>query len=606
MDLDRILPRVSKPARYTGHEWNSRRPATDGRGWDSAQARLLFAYPDVYEVGMSNLGLQILYEIANSEAANGRPAFLAERCFAPWPDMEEQMRQHGIPLFSLESKRPATEFDIIGFSLQYELNYTNVLNMLDLAGLPVRSADRDERWPLVIAGGTGALSPEPLTPFVDLFVLGDAEESLPELLGSFRRGEAREEALRRAAGIEGIYVPRFYDVSYHADGTVAAVAPNWPEAPTRPWRRLVEHLPYPPVRPIVPYLQAVHDRAMVEVMRGCTRGCRFCQAGVVYRPVRERPREETLEAIARILAHTGYDEVSLVSLSSSDYSCIGPVVQELVQRYPRLRVSLPSLRTDSFSIELAEAVQRQRRSSLTFAPEAGSERMRQVINKGVTEDDVLRTAETAFSHGWQSLKLYFMIGLPGENDEDIEAIVRLVRQVQGIGRRHRGKQVSASIATFVPKAHTPFQWVPQAADVSAKQEYLRRSLRSSKVGWGDPFASRLEAVLARGDRRLGAVLEGAWRRGARFDAWSEHLNREAWEQAFAAEGIDPAFYAYRARGENEVLPWEHLDIGVTKRFLWQEYQRSLLAEPTADCRDGNCAGCGLATHHPACAARGRG
>ncbi|MCL5026541.1 MAG: TIGR03960 family B12-binding radical SAM protein [Chloroflexi bacterium] len=596
MSLDAILPHVARPARYTDHEWNRVRRGPDE--WDGSGVRFLFAYPDAYEVGMSNLGLQILYDVLNRE-----PGVLAERCYTPWTDMEAKMREAGLPLFSLESQRPAREFDILGFSLQFELNYTNVLNMLDVAGLPLHSEERDERWPLVIAGGTCALNAEPLTDFIDLFVLGEADESLLDLVRAYRRGEPREAFLARAAQIDGVYVPRFYRVEHDADGRVAAVSPFRPDVPRRPRRRLIGQLGFPPVRPVVPFVEAVHDRAMIDLMRGCTRGCRFCQAGVVYRPTRERPLDEVLQAADELLANTGYDELALVSLSSSDYSCIEPLVNELTARYPRLRVSLPSLRIDSFSVELAEAVEKQRRSSLTFAPEAGSERLRRVINKNVTEDDLLRTAEAVFSHGWRAIKLYFMIGLPGERDEDVEAIVRLVREVQKVGRRYGRREVSATISTFVPKAHTPFQWVGQEADVRSKQAYLRDNLRRTRLGWGDPFASRLEAVLARGDRRLGAVIEGAWRRGARFDAWSEHLLPLAWEQAFAEAGLDMAFYANRTREPDEVLPWDHINTGITKRFLWKEYQRSLAAESTPDCRWGDCTACGMAALHPACAQR---
>ncbi len=343
---------------------------------------------------------------------------------------------------------------------------------------------------------------------------------------------------------------------------------------------------------------------MLEVMRGCTRGCRFCQAGVVYRPNRQRPLDESLRATEEILAHTGYDEVSLVSLSSSDYACIQPLVDELSARHPHLRISLPSLRIDSFSVGLAQSVQRQRRSSLTFAPEAGSERMRRAINKNVTEEDLLRTAEAAFTHGWKALKLYFMIGLPGETEEDVEAIVDLIRKVQSVGRQFGLREVSASISTFVPKAHTPFQWAAQEADVSAKQDMLRTRLRRTRLGWGDPFASQLEAVLARGDRRLASVIEQAWRLGARFDAWTEHLQPAVWDEAFARSGLDMVFYANREREQDEVLPWDHIDVGVSRRFLWREYQRSLSAEATPDCRVDMCSACGMAALHPACAARG--
>jgi len=610
--LDRILPTVAKPGRYSGHEWNSVR-----KDWAQVKVRVALAYPDVYEVGMSNLGLAILYDLLNQQ-----PDVLAERVYAPWLDMEQAMRQAGLPLFSLESRRPIRDFDILGFSLQYELNYSNVLNMLDLASIPVLASQRDERLPLVIAGGTCTYNAEPLADFFDFFVIGEGEEVLLELVRLYaewkgRQGAAlshgqgrthhagalaggKEEFLQQAALIPGVYVPSLYRVAYHADGTVASIEPLKAGIPTRIQKRIVPVLPPPPVRPVVPFLNVVHDRGMVEIMRGCTRGCRFCQAGMIYRPVRERPLEEVLAAIDQLLANTGYEEVALVSLSSTDYTCIAPLVRELSQRYgeQHLAISLPSLRIDTFSVELAQWIQRARKTGLTFAPEAGSERLRRVINKGVTEEDLLRTAEAAYASGWLRIKLYFMIGLPTETMEDVLAIAHLVKAVRDIGRRWRGSraQVSVSVATFIPKAHTPFQWLPMenAEQITARQEALRRALPSRAVdlSWSDPMTAWLEAVLSRGDRRLGKVILRAWQLGARFDAWAEAFQPGLWQQAFAEAGLDAGFYATRLRSFDEVLPWSHIHTGVSAAFLWEEYQRSLRGESSVDCRAG-CLGCGV-------------
>jgi len=594
MTLEQALLRVARPARYTGHEWNAA-----VRPWEAASVRLALAFPDVYEIGMSNLGLQILYDLVNR-----RDDALADRAFAPWPDMEAELRARGLPLSGLESGRPLAQFDIIGFSLQYELNYTNLLNMLDLAGLPLHSRQRTDAHPLVIAGGTGALNPEVLADFVDLFVLGDGEETLPDLLDLYRQArwdrsrpgrEGKLAFLRAAAQLEGTYVPEFYRVSYTADGRVEGVEPTLPEAPARPRRRFVRVLPPPPVRPLVPYLDVVHDRAAIEVQRGCTRGCRFCQAGIIYRPVRERPLGEVLEAVEELLANTGYEELSLVSLSTSDYGEIQPLLTELARRYPDLNVSLPSLRIDSFSVGLAQAIQR-RKSSFTFAPEAGSQRLRDVINKGVTEENLLAATAAAFSQGWNSIKLYFMIGLPTETMEDVEGIADLAEKVRAQGRQLRGPRahVGASVATFIPKPHTPFQWVGQETEdtLGPKQARLRQRLRKVDLSWNDPETSRLEAILARGDRRLGSALHRAWQLGARFDAWREQLRLDAWTRAMVETGLDPAFYAHRQRDLDEVLPWDHIDVGVSRRFLQREWERARRGELSPDCRSGQCLGCG--------------
>ena len=596
--LDGILPKVAKPARYTGHEWNS-----VIKDWDEVEVKVALAYPDVYEVGMSNLGLMILYDILNREEG-----VLAERVYAPWIDMEEAMRRAGIPLYSLESRRPLDEFDIIGFSLQYELNYTNVLNMLDLAGLSPLAAERGDADPLIIGGGSCTYNAEPLADFFDLFVIGEGEEVLLELVRAYRALRiadcrlpiTKADFLRQAAKIEGIYVPSLYDVCYHDDGTVAAVEPLVPEARARVRKRIVGTLPPAPTRLVVPYVGVIHDRGMIEIQRGCTQGCRFCQAGFIYRPLRERPLEEVLETVEDIVQETGYEEVALVSLSSSDYSQIEPLVRQLTTCYqhPPLAVSLPSLRIDSFSVELAEMFQGQRKTGLTFAPEAGSQRLRDVINKNVTEEDLLRTAEAAYSSGWRRIKLYFMVGLPTETLDDVAAIVDLVKKVRAIGRRHQGKkaQVNVSLGTFVPKAFTPFQWLPLAAEGSLeeKQELLRRGLRMPGISfsWQDPRTTLLEAALSRGDRRLGRVIHRAWQLGAKFDAWDELFDEGLWWRAFTEAGLDPNFYARRERPLDEVLPWDHIDVGVKKEFLVGEYQRSLCTEVSPDCRQ-HCMSCGI-------------
>jgi radical SAM family uncharacterized protein len=595
--LDRILPTVSKPARYTGGEWNS-----VVKEWEACDVRWALAFPDTYEIGMSNLGLAILYDRLNSQDGT-----LAERVYAPWVDMEAAMRAAGMPLFSLESRRPLAEFDVIGFSLPYEQLYTNLLNMLDLAGLPVWTAERNEGHPLVIAGGGATYNPEPLADFVDAFVLGEGEDVVFDITAAIgeskRQGGTREELLRRLAGIAGVYVPRFYEVTYHQDGTVAEVRPTVPEARVPVRKRIVASLPPPVTRHVVPYLDTVHNRAAIEIQRGCTRGCRFCHAGMVYRPVRERPVDEILDAVDAIVANTGFEEIALLSLSSSDYTQIETLVRELVARHGdrHLSVSLPSLRIESVSVDLMDQLQATgRRSSFTFAPEAATERLRGVINKPIADEDLLTVAGEVYSRGWKTIKLYFMIGHPSQTLDDVAAIVDLAMEVRAVGRQVLGRkaQVNVSVSTLVPKPHTPFQWVPLAdeEEIRAQQDYLKENLRGPglKLNWNNYVETLLEAVLSRGDRRLGPVVERAWQLGARFDGWSDQFKVEAWRQAFRESGVEIGFYTRRPRSLEEVLPWDHLDAGVTKEFLARDYEASLRGEVRLDCRE-QCYACGILT-----------
>lgn len=595
-----MLQAVEKPARYTGGEWNAQPKASA-----AVLCRIALAMADVYEVGMSNLGLKILYEILNR-----RDDIAAERVYAPWLDMEEEMRRRGIPLFSLETFREVSSFDILGFSLQYELLITNTLNMLDLAGLPLHAAERTDEQPFVIGGGPCVYNTEPIADFFDFFVLGDGEEIVVEVCDALiawkkeGRPDGRRGFLRRAARIPGVYVPSFYAPEYDAQGMFTGLRILDEAASPQIYRRVVKDLDATPFleKPVVPYLGIVHDRLMLELFRGCTRGCRFCQAGMAYRPVRER-RPETLESLARTLFDsTGYNEMSLTSLSSADYSCLSPLVDGLLAgtQGERVSFSLPSLRIDSFSVDIAERLQQVRKSGLTFAPEAGTQRLRDVINKNVTEDDLLHSVRTAFEQGWKAVKLYFMMGLPTETDEDIVGIAELAQKVVDCYKEVKGKcgvKVTVSVSCFVPKAYTPFQWfaqVPQE-EFERRQRLLKESIRDRAISfhYHDARASVLEGALSRGDRRLSAVIETAWRNGAKFDGWTDQFKDEVWKDAFCRCGVAPEFYSRRTRDPEEVLPWAHTSPGVSADFLRREWQRAQEAALTHDCRRETCTGCGV-------------
>ena len=598
--LEHILSRVQKPARYTGGEYNE-----VVKDWQSVTTRFALCFPDTYEIGMSNLGCRILYGVMNQ-----RDDIWCERCFAPWGDMEEEMRREGLFLFGLESGDPIADFDILGFSLGYEMAYSNVLNMLDLAGLPIRSADRPDLTPLVVAGGTCCYNPEPLAPFVDLFVLGEGEEVTLEYIDLHQKareeGWPKEEFLRAAAQIPGIYVPEFYEPVYRDDGTLQAMAVKpGSGAPELVRKRIVEDFEhsYFPVDTIVPSTEIIHDRVMLELFRGCIRGCRFCQAGYVYRPVRNRSPETLAQYGKLACENSGYQEMTLTSLSSTDYPHLVELCDDLMDYCePRdIGLSLPSLRADSFSMDLVQRLQRLRKGGLTFAPEAGTQRLRDAINKNVREEDLLESVRTAFRAGWNGVKLYFMLGLPTETDEDVLGIADLTRKVYFAWRdcapnKKRNVRITVSTSCFVPKPHTAFQWEPQVTmeEYQRRVDLLRdafRRDRSITYNWHDPQTSYLEAVFSRGDRRLADVLEEAWRHDAKFDAWSDCFSFQRWMDAFAACGVDPSFYAHRQRSRDEVFPWSRIQSPASTEFLWREREKCYRAETTPDCRHA-CSGCG--------------
>ncbi|HTY41408.1 MAG TPA: TIGR03960 family B12-binding radical SAM protein [Thermoanaerobaculia bacterium] len=593
--LDPLLPQVEKPGRYVGLERNVVR-----KDLARASVTLALAFPDTYEIGMSHTGLKILYELVNRRAE-----FACERVYAPWVDLEAKMRSDGIPLFSTESFAPVADFDVLGFSLQAELNYSNILNMLDLAGLPVWQRDRRESDPIVLGGGPCTANPEPIADFFDAFLVGDAEEALLVFLDAYRdgraRGLSRRELLILLAGIDGIYVPSLYDVAYREDGRIASITRNDPRAPERARRTWVPVLKpdYYPDRPMVPSVEIVQDRLGLEVMRGCTQGCRFCQAGYWYRPVRELDPNDVAAMTTKFIADSGWSEVGLLSLSTADYSQIEPLVKCLAPQLSdrRVSISLPSLRAEAFSVGLADAVSEVRKSGFTFAPETGSDRLRRVINKTFTNADMIAAADVAFARGWDLIKVYTMIGLPTETQADLDELVILVEGILAQGRKHGRKNVNVSVGSFVPKSWTPFQWAPfdDVATLERKLAYLKekfRFLRGAKMKWHEPREAEIECVLSRGDRRAGRILHTAWKSGVRFDGWTEHFRHDLWTRAFETEGIPKQSYL-RAYDLDEILPWDVLDVSIKKRWLQIELIKARKEMRTEDCKWGHCYACGV-------------
>lgn len=600
-NIDRILKKVEKPIRYTGGELNS-----CIKNLDDIDCRIAFCFPDVYEIGMSHLGLKILYDLYNR-----RSDVYCERVFAPWVDMEKLMREENIKLFSLETKTPLCEFEFVAFTLQYEMSYTNILNMLDLGGVKLKSKDRKDGDPFVFAGGPCAYNSEPIVDFFDFIIMGEGEEVNLEVVDCYlkwkKEKKTRDEFLKMIAEIEGIYVPKFYDAVYNDDGTFKELIRNNEHAKLKIKKRIIkdmDSLTYPE-KWIVPYLNVVHDRVMLEMFRGCIRGCRFCQAGYIYRPVREKSKERLEKLAENLIRNTGYEEISLTSLSTSDYRDFFPLAENLIEKFKpqNVNLSLPSLRLDSISLKLLDRISQVRKSGLTFAPEAGTQRLRNVINKGLTEENIMNACNLAFRSGWNTIKLYFMIGLPTETYEDLDGIVDLANKVVDLyysipkEERTRGLSVTVSASTFVPKPFTAFQWSGQnnIEEIKEKQDYLKKHLtnRAVKFNWHEPEISVIEAILAKGDRRLNDVIYHAWEMGAKFDSWGEFFDYNRWIKAFEDLNIDYKYYSERNINLDENLPWDHIDIFVTKEFLKKEYKRALEEKVTLNCRT-NCAGCGAA------------
>ncbi|MEM7130173.1 MAG: TIGR03960 family B12-binding radical SAM protein [Chloroflexota bacterium] len=634
--LDRVLHRVTMPARYTGGELNS-----IVKDWSdpTIESKVALAFPDIYELGGSNLGLMVLYDLINK-----RPELLAERVYCPWPDFEAIMRAERMPLYGLETRHPIADFDVVGFSLPYEQLYTNVLTMLDLMSIPLRATHRDADSPLIIAGGSGCYNPEPMSAFFDAMIIGEGEEVIFEVIEAHRLWKAEmagsgKNALpstdvmsdvkadadepfsasvvtgpensdvssermllwERLAKIPGVYVPHFYDVSYAADQTIAAIKPNHPSAPVEVMKRVVTVMPPPVTKFIVPYIDVVHNRASIEIMRGCTRGCRFCQAGMIFRPVRERTPEEVLQAVDEMIEHCGFEEVSFLSLSSSDYTYVEELVRRTMEKHgaKRLSIGLPSLRIESFSVDLMTLLEKgRRRSGFTFAPEAATDRLRDVINKPIASADLLQTAEEVYKRGWTTIKMYFMIGHPTQTLEDVKAIADLSAEVMKVGHRILGKKakVRVGVSTLVPKPQTPFQWVPMEDEGVIREQIamLKQETRipGLELTWNNPFETLVEAFLTRGDRRLANVIERAWQLGAKLEGWGEYFNFGAWQQAFDDEGLDMEWYARRERSVDEILPWDHISAGLKKEFMVQEYIHTYKGGVVDDCRE-HCFSCGI-------------